>query len=304
MSIYDKSSLVLIPSGTKTGKVYSQKPVSGDGDFTFTRSSAATRVNADGFIEKETQNLITNSQNFGDSQWLVGPNVSKTTGQTDPNGGNTAVLFSNPSDTNGYIYSSVSLQANTINTFSIYIKGASAGSVSIRIDGSTTGTRHDVNYTTEWTRVSCYQIVDQTNCIVVVGGFGTWTAGENIQFAFAQVEQGLVARDYIETTTTAVEGGITDNVPRLDYTDSSCPALLLEPQRSNLLVQSEYYATTPYARVNASVTHNDLLSPEGVVNATKLVSSGGASRVETFPTLADTQFTPHLFLQSRVMLII
>ena len=47
-NIYDKSSLVLIPSGTKTGKVYSQKPVSGDGDFTFTRSSAATRVNASG----------------------------------------------------------------------------------------------------------------------------------------------------------------------------------------------------------------------------------------------------------------
>ena len=57
-NIYDKSSLVLIPSGTKTGKVFSQKPVSGDGDFTFTRASAATRVNADGNIEKETQNLL------------------------------------------------------------------------------------------------------------------------------------------------------------------------------------------------------------------------------------------------------
>jgi len=31
MSIYDKASLVLIPSGTKTSKVYSQKPVNGDG---------------------------------------------------------------------------------------------------------------------------------------------------------------------------------------------------------------------------------------------------------------------------------
>ena len=66
-SIYDKSSLVLIPSGTKTGKVFSQKPVSGDGDFTFTRASAATRVNADGNIEKETQNLITYSNTF--SSW-------------------------------------------------------------------------------------------------------------------------------------------------------------------------------------------------------------------------------------------
>ena len=56
MSIYDKASLVLIPSGTKTSKVYSQKPVNGDGDFTFSRSTAATRVNADGNIEKQTGN--------------------------------------------------------------------------------------------------------------------------------------------------------------------------------------------------------------------------------------------------------
>ena len=33
MSLYDKASLVLIPSGTKAGKVFSQKPTSGDGDF-------------------------------------------------------------------------------------------------------------------------------------------------------------------------------------------------------------------------------------------------------------------------------
>ena len=58
MSIYDKASLVLIPSGTKTSKVYSQKPTSGDGDFTFSRSTMATRVNADGNIEKETMNLL------------------------------------------------------------------------------------------------------------------------------------------------------------------------------------------------------------------------------------------------------
>ena len=70
MSIYDKASLVLIPSGTKTSKVYSQKPVNGDGDFTFSRSTAATRVNADGNIEKETQNLLLQSNTF-DTTWLI-----------------------------------------------------------------------------------------------------------------------------------------------------------------------------------------------------------------------------------------
>ena len=56
------------------------------------------------------------------------------------------------------------------------------------------------------------------------------------------LKQGLIAQEAdIATTTAAVEGGITDNVPRLDYTDSSCPALLLEPQRTNQNNHSEYF---------------------------------------------------------------
>ena len=84
MSIYDKASLVLIPSGTKTSKVYSQKPTSGDGDFTFSRSTAATRVNADGVIEKETQNLLLQSNNFGNTWNNV--NTSETSGQSGYDG--------------------------------------------------------------------------------------------------------------------------------------------------------------------------------------------------------------------------
>ena len=90
MSIYDKASLVLIPSGTKTSKVYSQKPVNGDGDFTFSRSTAATRVNADGNIEKETQNLLLQSNTL----ILLGYNsCSVTGGQVGYDGANDAWLF-------------------------------------------------------------------------------------------------------------------------------------------------------------------------------------------------------------------
>ena len=48
---FDQASLVMIPSGYKNGKVYSQKPLSADGELTFTRASTATRVNASGLIE-------------------------------------------------------------------------------------------------------------------------------------------------------------------------------------------------------------------------------------------------------------
>lgn len=51
MSLYDKASLVQIPSGTKSGTLYSVLPANGDGDFDHTRATSATRVNKDGLIE-------------------------------------------------------------------------------------------------------------------------------------------------------------------------------------------------------------------------------------------------------------
>ena len=84
-------SLAMIPSGYKDGKVYSVLPSNGDGDFTFSRGSNATRVNKDGLIETVTgdtprldysdsscpslllepqsTNLIEYSEDFSNSYW-------------------------------------------------------------------------------------------------------------------------------------------------------------------------------------------------------------------------------------------
>lgn len=51
MAIEDNASIALIPSGYKNGKLYSVIPDTGNGDFTHTRGSTATRVNAAGLIE-------------------------------------------------------------------------------------------------------------------------------------------------------------------------------------------------------------------------------------------------------------
>lgn len=44
-------SLLIVPARFKSGKLYSQLPTSGAGDFTVTRATIATRVNASGLIE-------------------------------------------------------------------------------------------------------------------------------------------------------------------------------------------------------------------------------------------------------------
>ena len=84
-------SLAMIPSGYKSGKVYSVLPTDGTGDLTFTRASSATRVNQSGLIETvatgvprldytdggcpslllegQSTNLITYSEDFSNAFW-------------------------------------------------------------------------------------------------------------------------------------------------------------------------------------------------------------------------------------------
>lgn len=59
MSIYDKATLVQIPSGYKAGTLYSVIPNTADGDFTVTGDpeGEATRVNKDGLIESVAANV-------------------------------------------------------------------------------------------------------------------------------------------------------------------------------------------------------------------------------------------------------
>ena len=312
MSIYDKASLVLIPSGTKTSKVYSQKPVNGDGDFTFSRSTAATRVNADGNIEKETQNLLLQSNSF-DTTWSK-TNVTLTNGQSGYDGSSDAWLLSKSAAAFTNLIQSVTTSG--VNTFSAYAKAGTLTQLTLRDSATNIYARFNLSdgslITTSgspiatsikdigggWYRCSITMSMSSAS-LQIYPDWNQSTAG-NIYIQDAQIEQGLVARDYIETTTAAVEGGITDNVPRLDYTDSSCPALLLEPQRRNILPHSEYFDDFATTRSSLDFGHT---SPEGLDNAYKLVSdsTAGAShliKTQNITITASTDYTISAFVKA------
>ena len=62
------------------------------------------------------------------------------------------------------------------------------------------------------------------------------------------------------------------NKPRLDYSDSSCPSLLLEPTRTNLIAHSEDFSNSYWTKSGSSVV-SGVVSPDGSTNAFKLVES-------------------------------
>jgi hypothetical protein len=92
------------------------------------------------------------------------------------------------------------------------------------------------------------------------------------------------------TTATRVNSAgliesMANNVPRLDYSNGTCPSLLVEPQRTNIALYSEQFDNAAYVKsgngvgVAPVVTANDEISPDGYQNADKidLSLSGGTS---------------------------
>ena len=305
---YDNASLVMIPSGVKEDKLYSIKPTDGSGDFTFSRGTdTATRVNASGLIEKERANLTLYSEDYTNGYWTKGYiDISANSIANPVNGAITATTFTPNTDIQShYIRSSaLGMSANAPISQSIYAKangynyimlegydGAhnpkiifnlSDGSFSIvSATGSPIGSveilangwyRLKMTWQTQSGSPNVYQyyFVYENDTPASYAGNGTSGA-----YLFgAQLEYGLVATDYIATTSSAVYEGITDNLPRLDYSGgASCPSLLLEPSRTNLFTQSEYFNSADWTKTAINVTDNAVTSPEGIANAAKLVET-------------------------------
>jgi hypothetical protein len=303
-SFFDEASLVMIPSGYKDQKVYSVKPLDGSGDLTFSRASSATRVASNGLIEKVRTNLVTYSQDFSNVSYVI-DELSRTGGQTDPNGGTTASLFTATAAVNAYILKDFSTASGSIYTFSIYIKGAASGSVSLRVDSGGTAAANNINYTTSWQRFTYTFTAGAATSTMALGGYNTWTGTEAISIAFAQAETGDIATDYIATTSAAVSVGPVSGLPRLDYLNSTCPRLLLEPQRSNVCVYSEQINNAAWGQTSVggtlTVTANYGISPDGYQNADRIqasVTTGYADIVQPVSISSGAAYTYSVYLKS------
>ena len=117
----ESASLVMIPSGYEDGTLGSLKPTDGTGDFTFSRGSdiSATRVNADGYIEKGYENLLLQSNTFSDAAWARTGVFPPESGYEGYDGSNNAWLLTKGSSF-GRIYQSISNSG--VQSTSIYAK--------------------------------------------------------------------------------------------------------------------------------------------------------------------------------------
>ena len=148
MSLADQASLLFIPSGYKSQKVYSIFPTDGDGDFDFSRSGSATRIAKNGLIttvdsnvprleyplidgvvngcpslllEPQRTNLITYSEDF--SQWSIFDNITRQANYgIAPDGTQNSFKIASSGAVNDFIYKSLSITPSTNYTISFFIK--------------------------------------------------------------------------------------------------------------------------------------------------------------------------------------
>ena len=305
MSFFDDASLAFLPSGAagKDGKAYSIKPTDGTGDFTFSRGSnlAATRVGADGLIEKGRENLFTQSNTFSSSDWNKTRSIV-TGGQTGYDGSSDAWLFQATGNTP--LLSMI--KPAGVTTLSIYAKSGNAGGILLRVSdgstypdfnfnldaGTTNSTSDEIDTSATdvgngWYRLSLTtNVASATYQFFVRNADGSdVTTGANIYIQDAQLEIGLAATDYIESGATTGKAGLLEDEPRFDYSGgATCPSLLLEPSRTNLIKYSEYLTGTA-----GTSTFNEITSPEGVDNGLLFVentatTTHGFLRSATIPT--------------------
>ena len=85
---------------------------------------------------------------------------------------------------------------------------------------------------------------------------------------------------------------VTNNIPRLDWLNSNCPSLILEPQRTNYATNNtsmDTYNIVGGSNPNPTLTANYTIAPDGTLTATRLQTSvtGTNYSLIGFPTTAS-----------------
>jgi len=309
MNLLEKAKTITTPTAYSNGFVHSVKPeVSPYADFTFSRGSnlAATRVDENGLIEKGRENLFTYSNEFTNSAWNSFSNgLTRTASNiTDPDGGTNAWEITTTA-TNEHHRLGHTMTSGKVKTISFYAKangyeyvrvwafsGGNTNSNYFHLSGEgATGGNGQLNIKSiesvgnGWYRCQC--VLDPNNNVVVVispapdastaSGTSTYLADgtSGIYLYHAQLEAGLIATDYIESGASTGKAGLLEDEPRFDYSGgATCPSLLLEPSRTNLIGYSEYLdGWNIFGSGLVTLTPNQIISPEGIQNAYLLETS-------------------------------
>lgn len=322
MSDFEDASLILTPNRYRAGKAFCVKPFDGSGDLTVVRNTTATRVNENGLIEAvalnvprvnypigggcpswliepQATNLLTYSEDFTASGWVLSGSVSLAPNTLISPSGNIDASTLTFSGANAYLLFSL-LSFDVVNgeslTMSIFTKTSSQiisfGGASISGTDS-----YSINqYSNGWYRQKITRVFNQTTTGAVqfilfnlpLGAYTIWGA---------QVERGSYATSYIPTNGAAV----TRNADVFSKTGISS---LIGQTEGTIYLEASFLnndLTPKYITISDNTNSKRIIfASTNISNQVRVQLVDSVSQVEIFHTVSDiTDFNRFAFVYAE-----
>ncbi len=292
--------------------------------FDFTRTTSATFVGSNGLIQTTpaSVNLLTYTQDFDNAAWVKSATTAAANTTVAPDGTSTAdTLTATATTAAHYTQQNVTVVSGQSYAVSVYAKmgthryiqfaaGADSPVVNFDLESGVVGTTTSVTSSSitpvgnGWYRCVMVYTATVTSTSLVISEvpsassarIPSWTAAgtETVYLWGAQIEAGTTA-----TTYTRNNGG---RFPaRFDYDPVTLApkGILIEEQRTNLMLRSETFDNATWSKSQSTVTANVTTAPDGTTTADKLVedsttnihqiiqnAASGIGSVETFSVFA------------------
>jgi len=312
MSKFSDATLYLAPSGYKEGILFPQKPLSTNGEISFTRTSSAWRTNIEGQVEEVCYNLAQYSEEFDNAYWTKALGTLTSNVINAPNGTLTADLFTKTSAVNtvSQVSRSGSVYLQTgIHTLSVYAKQNVGNLLLLRLDNNDNTANAQWNFSTKsftniganiisssfeelsngWFRLIVTGNVTSTTWSISIANLFANPTNDSVYIWGAQLVKGSLPKPYLSTTNR-------QNFPRVDYSLGT-GTFLLEPQRTNLMLNSGDFQNASWGK--STLTFNSTeTAPDGTSSARNYSTAGAFSyALQVVSVVSGQYYTSSCYLK-------
>lgn len=267
----------------KTG--YQASP---NGLLTYTSPSPKMVYGDDGVLGYARHNLLRYSEQFDNAAWSASGSITVTANQTvAPDRTTTADKFVTAGSAS--VRQSVTVTAGTTYTFSFFAKNNGGTIARYRVYDNTNLAEivAPTSYFSqisgdEWTRIEV-TFTTPSGCVSAAVYPTSNTAGVNIYVWGGQLNRGSTALDYLATTSAAKYDLPIDHDPLT----GEALGVLIEEQRTNLLLQSQALASTWLISGSVTRASDAEIAPDGTLTADTISTGGGRDGVYQVATVTN-----------------